>query len=170
MTQSPIWFSVIPCSHNLHIYQNCIRFHYSRGWTKIWMIRAKKLSYPYVPLQHFDAYLREWGKAELILAYVHLLLWHRPHVVCVWKKLAYWNFTVGQKRQKAQRTRGLRSFTKLTSFLIISYHKFVHKSWSNFSIRILIKLQLQNLNQTSASKYWPNFSLEISASLTLVMS
>ena len=42
---------------------------------------------------------------------------------------------------KAQRTRGLSS-----------YHKLVHKSWSNFNFRILIKHQLQKLNQTSVSR------------------
>ena len=41
---------------------------------------------------------------------------------------------------KAQRTRGLSS-----------YHKFKHKSWSNFIFRISTKHHLQNLNQTSAS-------------------
>ena len=33
-----------------------------------------------------------------------------------------------------------------------SYHKFLHKTWSNFIFIILIKNQLQNLNQTSASR------------------
>ena len=33
-----------------------------------------------------------------------------------------------------------------------SYHKFKHNSWSNFIFRISIKHQLQNLNETSASR------------------
>ena len=40
---------------------------------------------------------------------------------------------------KAQRTRGLSS-----------YHKFKHKSWSNFIFRISTKHLIQNLNQTPA--------------------
>ena len=56
-----------------------------------------------------------------------------------------------------------------------------HKSWSNFnfrnltklklkiftkpSFRILAKIQLCKLNQTSAAKYWPNFSFKISPEL-----
>ena len=35
------------------------------------------------------------------------------------------------------------------------------------SLRILTKVQLRNLNQTSASKYWPNFSFKISPELQL---
>ena len=42
---------------------------------------------------------------------------------------------------KAQRTRGLSLS-----------HKFKHKSWSNFILRISTKHQLQNFNQTSASR------------------
>ena len=42
---------------------------------------------------------------------------------------------------KAQRTRGLSS-----------YYKFLHKSWSNFIFRISNRYQLQNINQTSASR------------------
>ena len=53
---------------------------------------------------------------------------------------------------KSQRSRGLSS-----------YHKFIHKSWSNFIFRISTKHQLQistkhqhkNNDQTSASKSWP---------------
>ena len=45
-----------------------------------------------------------------------------------------------QTLPKAQRTQGLSS-----------YHKFKHKSWSNFIFRISTKHHLQNLNQTSAS-------------------
>ena len=61
---------------------------------------------------------------------------------------------------KAQRTRGLSS-----------YHKF-HTNLDETSIlesqlsiqprfRILTKIQLCNLNQTSAAKYWPNLSFKI---------
>ena len=85
---------------------------------------------------------------------------------------------------KAQRTRGLSSYHKIT----------VHKSWTYVlqfqnlnkaltsksqpsisistkskvkilpkpSFRILTKIQLRNLNQTSAAKYWPDFSFKIS--------
>ena len=49
---------------------------------------------------------------------------------------------------KAQRTRGLSSAYQ--SNFLRSYHKFLHKSWSNV-FRISTKHQLQNLNQTWAS-------------------
>ena len=49
---------------------------------------------------------------------------------------------------KAQRTRGLSS-----------YHKFKHKSWSNFIFRISTKHQLQNFNQTSASRLNLKFTI-----------
>ena len=49
---------------------------------------------------------------------------------------------------KAQRTRGLSS-----------YHKFLHISWSNLIFRISTKHQLQNLNQTSASRLNLNFKI-----------
>ena len=62
-----------------------------------------------------------------------------------------------------------------------SYHKFLHKSWSNFvfristkhqlnlnfkilikpSFRISTKIKLHNLNQESAAKYWPNLTLNM---------
>ena len=91
---------------------------------------------------------------------------------------------------KAQRTKGLSSAYQ--SNLFRSYHRFKHKSWSNFtfristkhqqnlnqtsvfplnlnfkiltkpSLRISNKINLHNLNQTSAAKYWPNFSSKIS--------
>ena len=43
-----------------------------------------------------------------------------------------------------------------------SYHKSIHKSWSNF---ILTKIQPYNINQTSAAKYWTDFSFKISPEL-----
>ena len=49
---------------------------------------------------------------------------------------------------KTQRTRGLSS-----------YHKFKHKSWSNFKFKISIKHYLQNLNQISVFRL--NFNFEI---------
>ena len=58
---------------------------------------------------------------------------------------------------KAQQTRGLRSAYQ--SNLFRSYHKFKHKSWSNFKFRISTKHQLQNLDQTSAS--WLNLKFKI---------
>ena len=51
---------------------------------------------------------------------------------------------------KAQRTRGLSS--SYQSNFLRSYHEFKHKSWSNFIFRISTKHQLQNFNQTSASR------------------
>ena len=41
-----------------------------------------------------------------------------------------------------------------------SYSEVLHKFWSNFIFRISAKHQPQNLKQTSASKYWPNFASE----------
>ena len=58
---------------------------------------------------------------------------------------------------KALRTRGLSSADQSNFFR--SIHKFLNKSWSNFILRISIKHQLQNLNQTSAS--WLNYNLKI---------
>ena len=50
-------------------------------------------------------------------------------------------------RSKAQHTQGLSAFTKVTAFK--AYHK-------------LIRIQLHNLiNQTSASKAWPNLSFKV---------
>ena len=57
---------------------------------------------------------------------------------------------------KAQRTRGLSSAYQSNFFR--SYHKFLHKSWSNI-FRISTKHQLQNLNQTSAFRQ--NLNLKI---------
>ena len=57
---------------------------------------------------------------------------------------------------KAQRTRGLSSAYQRNFFR--SYHKFLHKSWSNI-FRISTKHQLQNLNQTSAFRQ--NLNLKI---------
>ena len=51
---------------------------------------------------------------------------------------------------KAQRTRGLSSTYQSNFFR--SYHKIKHKSWSNIIWGISTKHQLQNLNQTSASR------------------
>ena len=57
---------------------------------------------------------------------------------------------------KAQQTRGLDSSYQSNFFK--SYLKFLNKSWSNI-FRISTKLQLQNLNQTSA--FWQNLNLKI---------
>ena len=51
---------------------------------------------------------------------------------------------------KAQRTRGLSSAYQSNFFR--SYHKLLHKSWSNI-FRISTKHKLQNLNQTSAFQH-----------------
>ena len=48
---------------------------------------------------------------------------------------------------KAQRTRGLSS-----------YHKFLHKSWSKFNLKISTKHQ--QLHKTLTSKSWPNLDSE----------
>ena len=58
---------------------------------------------------------------------------------------------------KAQQPRGLSSAYQ--SNLFRSYHKFKHKSWSNFIFIISTKHQLQNLDQTSAS--WHNLKFKI---------
>ena len=58
---------------------------------------------------------------------------------------------------KAQRTWGLSSAYQSNMFR--SYHKFKHKSWSNFIFIISSKWQLQNLNQTSAFRLNLNFKI-----------
>ena len=89
--------------------------------------------------------------------------------------------TLPKPLAKAQRTRGLSSYY---DFLInfnfkISIKHWTLKSQPNISIKtklkiltkhsliILTKIQLRNLNQTSAAKYWPNFSFKISPELQL---
>ena len=62
----------------------------------------------------------------------------------------------GKTLPKAQRTRGLSSAYQSNFFR--SYHKFLHKSWSNI-FRISTKHQLQNLNQASA--FWRNLNLKL---------
>ena len=57
---------------------------------------------------------------------------------------------------KAQRTRGLSS--SYQSNFLRSYHEFKHKSWS-FIFRISTKHQLQNFNQTSASRLNLKFTI-----------
>ena len=52
-----------------------------------------------------------------------------------------------QTLAKAQRTRGWVLLTKVTNFFLVN---FLHKSWSNLILRILIKHQPKHLNQTSA--------------------
>jgi len=58
---------------------------------------------------------------------------------------------------KAQRTRGLSS--SYQNNLLRSYHEFKHKSWSSFIFRISTKHQLQNFNQTSASRLNLKFTI-----------
>ena len=58
---------------------------------------------------------------------------------------------------KAKRPKRLSSVYK--SRLVKSYHKFKHKSWSNFIFRISTKHQLQSLNQRSASPQNLNFKI-----------
>ena len=41
------------------------------------------------------------------------------------------------------------------------------KSWSNFSLIDLVKIQLQNLNQNTTYDSWPNFSPEILTNIQL---
>ena len=79
---------------------------------------------------------------------------------CSWQEplLSCWYCCQTNKKTlpKAQRTRGLSSYHKIT----------VHKSWAYYNFRISIKHLLQNLNQTSASrlnlklKSWPNLASE----------
>ena len=61
-----------------------------------------------------------------------------------------------QTLPKAQRTPGLSSAYQSNFFR--SYHKFLHKSWSNI-FRISTKHQLQNLNQASA--FWRNLNSKL---------
>ena len=62
---------------------------------------------------------------------------------CTWRQS--WQYK--QTLPKAQQTRGLSSAYQSNFFR--SYHKFLHKYWSNI-FRISTKHQLQILNQTSA--------------------
>ena len=55
-----------------------------------------------------------------------------------------------KKLPKGQRARGLSSANQ--SYLYGSFHKFKHKSCSDFIFRISTKPQLQDLNQTTASR------------------
>ena len=64
---------------------------------------------------------------------------------------------ISETLSKAQRTRGLSSVYQ--SNFLRSYHKFLHKSCSNFISRISTKHQLRNLNQISA--FWLNFNFKI---------
>ena len=65
---------------------------------------------------------------------------------------------------KAQRTRGLSSAYQSNFFR--SYHKFLHKSWSNI-FRILTKHQIQSLNQISAFRQNVNLKILTKPSFTI---
>ena len=56
-----------------------------------------------------------------------------------------------------QRQKGPQGCLLSPKELLLSYVT----SWSKFSFRISIKLQLPNLDQTSGSKSWPNFNFKI---------
>ena len=62
----------------------------------------------------------------------------------IWGMMPAFEFLL-QTLPKAQRTRGLSSSCQ--SNFLKSYHKFKHKSWSNFIFRISTKHQFQNLNK-----------------------
>ena len=57
----------------------------------------------------------------------------------------------------------------LGSLLLLAMFSHI-TSWSQFSLRFLAKLQLQNLKQTSGSESWPNLSFKMSIELQLVKS
>ena len=76
---------------------------------------------------------------------------------------------------KAQRTRGLSSYHRISI-----KHQFQNlnqtsssrlnvklKSWTNLHSEYWPRFNFLNLNQTSAAKYWQNFSLKISPELQL---
>ena len=67
-----------------------------------------------------------------------------------------------QNIAKGTTDRGLSSVYQ--SNLFRSFHKFSHKSWSNFIFRISTNHQLQNLDQTSAFRLNLNFK-----TLTIVL-
>ena len=66
--------------------------------------------------------------------------------------------------QKAQRTRGLNSAYQ--SNFLRSYHKFIHKSWSNI-FTISNKHQIQSLNQISAFRQNVNLKILTKPSFTI---
>ena len=66
---------------------------------------------------------------------------------------------------KAQRTRGLSS-----SNFLRPYHKYKHKSWSNFIFWISSKRQLKNLNQTSRQNLNFNLAPESRPRFSLITS
>ena len=82
-------------------------------------------------------YVLQWKSYRVLM---HCSITHY-HILC---------WSLNKTLPKAQRTRGLSSAYKSNFFR--SYHKFKHKSWSNFIFRILTKHQFQNLDQTSASR------------------
>ena len=65
---------------------------------------------------------------------------------------------------KAKQTGGLSSVHQSNFFR--SYHNFLQKSWSNI-FRISTKLQLQNLNQTSAFRQNINLKILTKPSFTI---
>ena len=69
-----------------------------------------------------------------------------------------------QTLPKAQRTRGLSSSYQSNFFR--SYHKFLHKSWSNI-FRISTKHQIQSLNQISAFRQNVNLKILTKPSFTI---
>ena len=81
------------------------------------------------------------------------------------EKVDLYHFKDTESYEKAQRTRGLSSANQTNFFW--SYHKFWHKSWSNFIFLISIKHQFQNLNTTSASRLNLYFKILIKSSFKI---
>ena len=102
-----------------------------------------------------------------------------------WEKASHWKCPDTIKTlPKAQRARGLSSCHNFFSYtnldqislsksrLSINFNisistKLKLKILTGPSFRILTKIQLRDLNQASAAKYWPNFSFKISPELQL---
>ena len=66
------------------------------------------------------------------------------------------------RKLQSYRTKDCQSHNELLKSHITVDHNSASESRPNFSIKISIKLQLENLHQTSASKSWLSLSLKIS--------
>ena len=97
--------------------------------------------------KHGRHWIGKWFSANALRALIHNLrrnckILHATHIL----------FSILRTLPKAQRTRGLSSACQ--SNLFRSYHKLLHKSWSNFIFRISTRHQLQNINQTSDDQHF----------------
>ena len=84
---------------------------------------------------------------RLDLCVLDCWVWYRGWCWC-W----YWAWWTGIPNVAKSTTE-----PRVECLFLRSHHKFLHKSWSNFIFRISSKHQLQNLNQTSASRLNFNF-------------